>query len=165
MTGLHHREPGVVGAAMYHEQLSTELIADGVHVHPAVMRILYRVKSAARLALVSDSMRAAALGEGTYDLGGQEVHVRGAEAQLADGTLAGSILTLNRAVQNMVVLSGVPLAEAVAMASETPANILGLGTQKGKLQAGFDADLVVLGDDFEVQSTYVSGRLVYRVQK
>ncbi|EMT51940.1 N-acetylglucosamine-6-phosphate deacetylase [Brevibacillus borstelensis] len=165
MTGLHHREPGVVGAAMYHEQLSTELIADGVHVHPAVMRILYRVKSAARLALVSDSMRAAALGEGTYDLGGQEVHVRGAEAQLADGTLAGSILTLNRAVRNMVTLSGVPLAEAVAMASETPANILGLGTQKGRLQAGFDADLVVLGDDFEVQSAYVSGRLVYQVQK
>ncbi|USG66991.1 N-acetylglucosamine-6-phosphate deacetylase [Brevibacillus ruminantium] len=163
MTGMHHREPGVAGAAMYHEQLSTELIADGVHVHPAVMRILYRIKSASRLVLVSDSMRAAALGEGVYDLGGQEVKVQGAEAQLADGTLAGSILTLNHAVQNMVTLSGVPLAEAVAMATETPAEILGIGGRKGRLQAGYDADLIVFGDDYQVRSTYVGGRLVYHV--
>lgn len=162
MSGLHHREPGVVGAAMYHESLSTELIADGVHVHPAVMRILYRIKSAARLALVSDSMRAAALGQGVYELGGQEVHVTEKEAQLADGTLAGSILTLNRAVRNMVSLSGVPLAEAVAMASETPAAILGAGERKGKLQAGYDADLIVMGEDYQVRATYVRGRLVYQ---
>ncbi|MFD2370684.1 N-acetylglucosamine-6-phosphate deacetylase [Brevibacillus sp. GCM10020057] len=165
MTGLHHREPGVVGAAMYHEQLSTELIADGIHVHPAVMRILYRVKSAGRLALVSDSMRAAALGEGTYDLGGQEVHVRGAEAKLADGTLAGSILTLNRAVGNMVTLSGVPLPEAVEMAAGTPAHILGIAGRKGRLAAGFDADIVVLDSAFDVQATYVAGKEVYRSER
>lgn len=162
MTGLHHREPGVVGAAMYHEQLSTELIADGIHVHPAVMKILYRVKSAGKLALVSDSMRAAALGDGSYDLGGQEVHVHGAEAKLADGTLAGSILTLNRAVGNMVTLSGVPVPEAVEMASLTPATILGIADRKGRLAAGFDADIVVLGKDFTVQSTFVAGKEVYR---
>lgn len=162
MTGLHHREPGVVGAAMYHEQLSTELIADGIHVHPAVMKILYRVKSAGKLALVSDSMRAAALGDGSYDLGGQEVHVHGAEAKLADGTLAGSILTLNRAVGNMVTLSGVPVPEAVEMASLTPATILGIADRKGRLAAGFDADIVVLGKDFTVQSTIVAGKEVYR---
>lgn len=162
MTGLHHREPGVVGAAMYYEQLSTELIADGIHVHPAVMKILYRVKSAGKLALVSDSMRAAALGDGSYDLGGQEVHVHGAEAKLADGTLAGSILTLNRAVGNMVTLSGVPVPEAVEMASLTPATILGIADRKGRLAAGFDADIVVLGKDFTVQSTFVAGKEVYR---
>ncbi|MGQ7279012.1 N-acetylglucosamine-6-phosphate deacetylase [Brevibacillus thermoruber] len=164
MTGLHHREPGVVGAAMVHEQLSTELIADGEHVHPAVMRILYRLKSAGRLALVSDSMRAAALGDGVYDLGGQEVHVRGTQAKLANGTLAGSILTLNRAVQNMVTLCGVPLPEAVAMASQTPAEIVGLGGQKGRLEAGYDADITVLNPSYGVEATYVAGRRVYRAQ-
>ncbi|WP_411502202.1 N-acetylglucosamine-6-phosphate deacetylase [Brevibacillus centrosporus] len=165
MTGLHHREPGVVGAAMYHEQLSTELIADGIHVHPAVMRILYRVKTAERLALVSDSMRAAAMGEGTYDLGGQEVHVQGQEAKLADGTLAGSILTLNRAVGNMVTLSGVPLPEAVEMASLTPATILGIADRKGRLAAGYDADIVILDKAFQVQATFVAGQNVYRANE
>ena len=161
MTGLHHREPGVVGTAMYHEQLSTELIADGIHVHPAVMNILYRVKTAGKLALVSDSMRAAAMGEGTYDLGGQEVHVHGDQAKLADGTLAGSILTLNRAVGNMVTLSKVPLPEAVEMASHTPATILGLGERKGRLAAGYDADVTVLDKQFEVSMTFVAGKRVY----
>lgn len=162
MTGLHHREPGVVGAAMYHEQLSTELIADGIHVHPAVMKILYRVKTAERLALVSDSMRAAAMGEGTYDLGGQEVHVHDNQAKLSDGTLAGSILTLNRAVGNMVTLSKVPLPDAVEMASHTPATILGLGERKGRLAAGYDADITVLDEQFDVTMTYVEGKSVYR---
>jgi N-acetylglucosamine-6-phosphate deacetylase len=147
---------------MYHEQLSTELIADGIHVHPAVMRILYRVKTAERLALISDSMRAAGLGAGTYDLGGQEVHVQNGEAKLADGTLAGSVLTLNRAVGNMVRLSGVSLADAVRMASQTPAEILGLGNQKGRLAAGWDADLTVLDPQFDVSLTIVAGKEVYR---
>ncbi|MED1798029.1 N-acetylglucosamine-6-phosphate deacetylase [Brevibacillus porteri] len=165
MTGLHHREPGVVGAAMYHEQLSTELIADGIHVHPAVMKILYRVKTAERLALVSDSMRAAAMGEGTYDLGGQEVHVHDNQAKLADGTLAGSILTLNRAVGNMVTLSGVSLPDAVEMASLTPASILGFGERKGRLAAGYDADITVLNAQFDVTMTFVGGKEVYRQLK
>ncbi|MCC8437796.1 N-acetylglucosamine-6-phosphate deacetylase [Brevibacillus sp. M2.1A] len=165
MTGLHHREPGVVGAAMYHEQLSTELIADGIHVHPAVMKILYRVKTAERLALVSDSMRAAAMGEGTYDLGGQEVHVQDNQAKLADGTLAGSILTLNRAVDNMVTLSGVSLPDAVDMASLTPASILGFGERKGRLAAGYDADITVLNTQFDVIMTFVAGKEVYHQSK
>ncbi|ASJ55291.1 N-acetylglucosamine-6-phosphate deacetylase [Brevibacillus formosus] len=165
MTGLHHREPGVVGAAMYHEQLSTELIADGIHVHPAVMKILYRVKTAERLALVSDSMRAAAMGEGTYDLGGQEVHVHDNQAKLADGTLAGSILTLNGAVGNMVTLSGVSLPDAVEMASLTPASILGFGKRKGRLAAGYDADITVLNTQFDVTMTFVAGKEVYHQSK
>ncbi|WP_429842101.1 N-acetylglucosamine-6-phosphate deacetylase [Brevibacillus sp. FIR094] len=165
MTGLHHREPGVVGAAMYHEQLSTELIADGIHVHPAVMKILYRVKTAERLALVSDSMRAAAMGEGTYDLGGQEVHVHDNQAKLADGTLAGSILTLNRAVGNMVTLSGVSLPDAVEMASLTPASILGMGEKKGRLAVGYDADITVLNTQFDVTMTFVAGKEVYQQSK
>lgn len=165
MTGLHHREPGVVGAAMYHEQLSTELIADGIHVHPAVMKILYRVKTPERLALVSDSMRAAAMGEGTYDLGGQEVHVQDNQAKLADGTLAGSILTLNRAVGNMVTLSGVSLPDAVEMASLTPASILGYGERKGRLAAGYDADITVLNTHFDVTMTFVAGKEVYHQSK
>ncbi|MFY0545851.1 N-acetylglucosamine-6-phosphate deacetylase [Brevibacillus sp. H7] len=161
MTGMHHREPGVAGAAMYFERLSTELIADGEHVHPAVMSILYRVKKASRLALVSDSMRATGLEQGVYELGGQPVHVDGGRAALADGTLAGSILTLNRAVRNMVVLCGVTLPDAVAMASQTPAKILGLSDRKGRLAAGYDADITILAESFEVAACYVNGRLAY----
>jgi len=165
MTGMHHREPGVVGAAMYHEQLSADLIADGIHVHPAVMRILCRVKTASRLVLISDAMRAATLGEGRYELGGQEVEVRNGEARLADGTLAGSLLTLNRAVGNMVTLCGIPLADAVRMAAQTPAEILGLGGKKGRLAAGWDADLIVLGPRFEIVRTYVAGKEVFRANR
>jgi N-acetylglucosamine-6-phosphate deacetylase len=161
MTGLHHREPGVVGAAMFHEQLSTELIADGIHVHPAVMRILYRVKTAERLVLISDSMRAAALGTGTYEFGGQQVHVHDGKAKLADGTLAGSILTLNQAVGNMVEKSDVPLPEAVQMATQTPAAILGQSGKKGRLAAGYDADLTVLNTKFESTLTIVAGKEVF----
>ncbi|MED3152706.1 amidohydrolase family protein, partial [Bacillus thuringiensis] len=114
---------------------------------------------------VSDSMRAAAMGEGTYDLGGQEVHVHDNQAQLADGTLAGSILTLNRAVGNMVTLSGVSLSDAVEMASLTPASILGFGERKGRLAAGYDADITVLNTQFDVAMTFVAGKEVYHQSK
>ncbi|MCK9910717.1 amidohydrolase family protein, partial [Microbacteriaceae bacterium K1510] len=128
MRGLHHREPGVVGAAMLHDELSTELIADGIHVHPAVMKILYKLKHQEKIALISDAIRATGMGEGTYDLGGQMVNVANGEATLADGTLAGSILTLNRAVANLVTMCGIPLHQAVRMASLTPAEVIGVET-------------------------------------
>ncbi|PWK15633.1 N-acetylglucosamine-6-phosphate deacetylase [Tumebacillus permanentifrigoris] len=157
MRGLHHREPGVVGAAMYHEALTAELIADGVHVHPAVMNILYKVKRREHLVLVSDGMRAVGMQDGAYDLGGLQVQLVNGEARLEDGTLAGSTLTLDRAVRNMVTLGRVPLADAVIMASSTPAAVLGLTDRKGQLASGYDADFVWLDDDHQVRATYIAG--------
>jgi N-acetylglucosamine-6-phosphate deacetylase len=164
MRGLHHREPGVVGAAMHHDELTTELIADGVHVHPVVMSILYRIKQAAKLVLVSDSMRAVGLGDGEYDLGCLRVQMKNGEARLEDGTLAGSTLTLERAVQNMVRLCNVSLPDAVRMASATPAEVIGFGDRKGKLAAGYDADFLLLDDELNVRQTYVGGQLAYAME-
>lgn len=161
MRGLHHREPGVVGAAMHHDELTTELIADGVHVHPVVMSILYRIKQAAKLVLVSDGMRAVGLGDGEYDLGGLTVQMKNGEARLEDGTLAGSTLTLERAVQNMVQLCHVSVSDAVRMASATPAEVIGYEDRKGRLAAGYDADFLLLDDELRVRQTYVGGQLVY----
>jgi N-acetylglucosamine-6-phosphate deacetylase len=161
MRPLHHREPGVVGAAMYHDELTAELIADGVHVHPVAMSILYRLKQAEGLVLVSDGMRAVGMEDGEYDLGGLQVHLANGEARLADGTLAGSTLTLDRAVQNMVRLCGIPLPEAVAMATETPAKVIGVADRKGRLQTGYDADFLVLDEELNVVRTCRDGRWVY----
>ncbi|MCX7568812.1 N-acetylglucosamine-6-phosphate deacetylase [Tumebacillus sp. DT12] len=161
MRPLHHREPGVVGAAMYHDELTTELIADGVHVHPVAMSILYRLKRANNLVLVSDGMRAVGMEDGAYDLGGLDVLLKDGEARLPDGTLAGSTLTLDRAVQNMVRLCRVPLPEAVEMATATPARLIGVADRKGRLAVGHDADFLVLDTELNVVRTYGAGRLLY----
>lgn len=160
MRGLHHREPGAVGAAMFHDELTAELIADGIHVHPVVMSLLHRIKTTDRTVLVSDGMRAVDMEDGVYDLGGQRVYVRGGVARLGDGTLAGSTLTLDRAVQNMVRLCGVPIPDAVAMASEIPARVIGCADRKGRLAVGCDADFSVLDRDLNVLRTFVGGREV-----
>ena len=144
MTGLHHRQPGVAGAALLCDQLFAELIADGVHVHPDVMRLLIRVKGRERVMLITDSMSATELSDGTYALGGQEVYVRDGRASLQDGTLAGSTLTLDRAVRNVVHLCGVALHDAVYMASAVPAQAIGLGDRKGQIRPGYDADFTIL---------------------
>jgi N-acetylglucosamine-6-phosphate deacetylase len=162
MRGFHHREPGTVGAAMYHESATTELILDGIHSHPTAGQLLYRLKGRERLALVSDAMRATGIGDGTYELGGQVVHVGNGAARLEDGTLAGSILTLNRAVRNAVEWWKVPLREAVHMASLTPASIIGLDGRKGKLKEGYDADFLVLNENGEVFLTAIQGEIVYQ---
>lgn len=162
MRPLHHREPGVVGAALYHDELTTELIADGVHVHPIVMSLLQRVKTPQRLVLVSDGMRAVGLAEGEYRLGDLQVQIEGAEARLADGTLAGSTLTLDRAVRNMMLWCGASLPQAVQMASETPAQVAQVEKRKGQVAVGYDADFAVLNEEGHVQMTFVGGRLLYQ---
>lgn len=161
MSPLHHRQPGTVGAALLHDELNAELIADGVHVHPAVMRLLLRVKGRDRVMLVTDSMSATELADGVYDLGGQAVHVRDGQARLASGSLAGSTLTLDRAVRNAVALCGAPLHDAVYMATAVPAGAIGLGERKGRLAAGYDADLVVLDADVQPVRTLVAGRTIW----
>jgi N-acetylglucosamine-6-phosphate deacetylase len=158
MTGLHHRRPGVAGAALLCDRLLAELIADGIHVHPDVMRLLIRVKGHERVMLITDSMSATELSDGIYALGGQEVHVRAGRASLADGTLAGSTLTLDRAVRNVVHLCGVPVHDAVYMASAVPAQAIGLGDRKGQIRAGYDADLTILTTDLHPVQVMVGRR-------
>lgn len=160
MTGLHHRHPGVAGAALLSDDLYTELIADGIHIHPAVMRLLIRVKGRERVMLVTDALSAAELADGTYRLGGMEVFVRDGEARLADGRLASSTLTMDQAVRNLVKRLQVPLVDAVYMASTAPAAAMGLGASKGKLRAGYDADLAVLDAGLRPKSTWVEGARV-----
>jgi N-acetylglucosamine-6-phosphate deacetylase len=144
MTGLHHRRPGVAGAALLCDRLRAELIADGIHVHPDVMRLVIRVKGRERVMLITDSMSATELSDGLYALGGQEVYVRAGRASLEDGTLGGSTLTLDRAVRNAVHLCDVPVHDAVYMASAVPAQAIGVGDRKGQIRAGYDADITIL---------------------
>lgn len=159
--GFHHREPGVLGAGLTCDRLYTEIIADLEHVHPAGLTIAYRCKGPERLMLVSDAVRGSGLAPGRYELGGHPTVIDGKVARLEDGTIAGSVITLEAAVRHMVEAAGVPLADALRMASEAPARSLGL-ERKGRIAPGMDADLILLKPALEVSATVVSGRVVHR---
>ncbi len=158
MNPLHHRAPGVPGAALTLSGLATQVIADGVHLHPAAVRLA--VRSGANILLITDSMRATGLEDGVYDLGGQTVYVSGGVARLAAGNLAGSTLTLERAVKNAMRFAEIPLEEAAAMASSRVAASLGLN-DRGEIAPGLRADLCLLGQDLEVAKTFVGGKLLF----
>jgi N-acetylglucosamine-6-phosphate deacetylase len=162
MKGLHHREPGVVGSALIDHESSCDIIADMVHVHPLALRLVFEQKTREKLILISDGMRAVGMGDGTFDLGGQKVNIHRCIARLKDGTLAGSTLTLNKAVRNMVNIVGASIVDAVYMGSTAPAKKLGLDQYKGSLEVGKDADIVVLSDDFNVNVTMIQGQIVYQ---
>lgn len=162
MRGLHQREPGAAGALLLADKVNVELIADGWHLHPAIVDLAWRLKGADKIVLVTDAMRAKCLGDGAYDLGGQRVDVRGGCATLADGTLAGSTLRMPQAIQNMTQYTECTLADAVRMASVNPARILGLSHCKGSIENGKDADLVVMDSSFEVELTLRGGREIYK---
>ncbi len=157
---MHHREPGVVTAALLADQVVAELIVDGVHLHPAIIKLALRLKKPEKLVLVSDAMRATCLGDGQFDLGGQAVSVEKGVARLADGALAGSTLTMPQAVRNMLNYTDCTLQQIIQFACTNPANVLGL-PQKGKLAVGMDADFVVLDDKFDVVMTVRGGEVVY----
>ena len=159
MTGMHHREPGVVGAAFVSTDATAELIADGIHVHHAVLRIAV-MSMPNRITLVTDAMRACGLPDGMYKLYDSEITVADGAARMKSGTLAGSVLTMSRAVQNMVELAGLPLETVVPLATEVPARVLGINDRKGKLEPGFDADVVVLSPKFAVERVFVRGESV-----
>ncbi len=124
-TTLHHREPGVPGAALTDERLYAEFIGDGIHLHPDIVRLLLYAKGAARVVAVTDAMEAAGMPDGEYALGGQQVFVRNGEARLADGTLAGSVLTMADALRNMIHRFGIAPEQAAMMATQTPAESIG----------------------------------------
>ena len=161
MTGLHHRQPGVVGAVLNDDRIFAQLIADTVHVHPAAMDVLARCKGPDRLLLITDAIRATGLPDGESELGGQPVFVRDGQCRLADGTLAGSILTMDSALRHFLAATGWPLEKAWPVTSRTPAVALGIDSEYGIIASGYRADLVVLDDGLEVVATIVGGRIVY----
>ncbi|MCA1319093.1 N-acetylglucosamine-6-phosphate deacetylase [Bacillus tianshenii] len=162
MRGIHHREPGVVGGGLAHEELFVELIADGIHVHPAVIKATYHTKGADRIILITDSMRAKWLEDGEYDLGGQKVTVSDNTALLEDGTLAGSLLKMNEALRNMKHFTNCSLPELVQMASANPARQLNVWDRKGSIHVGKDADIVILDEQLNVHLTLCKGVVTYR---
>src|SRR5690606_17089124 len=139
MTPLHHRDPGVVGAALLTDGVMCEIIADGIHLHPAATRLVWQHKGSHQICLVTDAIAASGMPEGEYALGGLPVTVKEGAGRLAHGRLAGSVLTMDRAVGHMVTQVGVPIAEAVRMASLNPARELGIDRYKGSLAVGKDA--------------------------
>lgn len=161
MTPLHHREPGVVGATLSSDEIFAQIIPDNIHVHPAAMRILACCKGPERTLLITDAIRAAGLPEGESELGGQRVVVRNGECRLANGTLAGSIVTMDQALRNFLAAAGWSLAHGWPVSSRTAATALGLENELGSVAPGYRADLVLLDRNLEVAATLVGGRPVY----
>ena len=162
MRALHHREPGMAGAALTEDRLSVELIADGLHVHPAIIKILTKLKTLDQLLLISDGISAVGMRDGEYQLGGLPIIVRNGQATLGNGTLAGSLLTLNKAIFNMISLTNIPLWQAVRMASLTPAKKLGIANEYGSIEIGKKANLVVVDEAARVELVYREGKQLYR---
>lgn len=157
MSGLHHRDPGLVGAALLSD-VYTELIADNVHVHPDLYELVYKLKGPDRMLLITDAMKGQCMKQGRYDLGGQTVLVGETDARLEDGTLAGSILTQDKGLRHMLKTKGLDIVKVSRMLSANPAALLGL-TDIGQIKVGAKADLALLNESFEVIGTTVSGKL------
>jgi N-acetylglucosamine-6-phosphate deacetylase len=161
MSGLHHREPGVALAALMSSAL-IELIADGIHVCPAMMKFILSVKTLDQLCLVTDAMRAKCMPDGEYDLGGQTVTVANDSARLSGGTLAGSILTMQKALKNLVTLNLCSLSDITHFTAINPAKQLGIFGHKGSIAIGKDADLVVLDEQYNIHQTFCLGKVSFQ---
>lgn len=161
MAGLHHRRPGTLGAVLDDERIFAQLIGDGLHVHPAVVRLLLRAKGRDRVLLISDSLRATGLGDGAFDLGGQVVSVQEGMARTQDGALAGSTVMLDEILRRVMQFTGLGVEQALPLASTVPAAAMNLQGRKGVLQPGADADVILLDDEARVQLTMVAGRVVH----
>jgi N-acetylglucosamine-6-phosphate deacetylase len=159
---VHHRDPGVMGTIFINPEVSVDVIADYYHVHPAVLTFLFMVKHYSRIALVTDALRITGLKGKSFVADGQRVKVVENVAKLPDGTIAGSVLTMNKAVKNTASLGMVPVSEALKMASLIPARVLGIDHYKGSILPDFDADITILDEDFKVHLTMVKGNIVYR---
>ena len=156
MTPFSHRAVGVIGAALENDNVSCELIADTFHISPVLFGIVERLKGD-KLVLITDCMRAGGMPDGEYTLGGQPVTVRGIECRLKDGTIAGSILTLNGAVRNFLKNTDLPIYKVVNMASLNPSRVIGEDTRRGSIEVGKYADLVIADGDVNIKSTIIHG--------
>ena len=160
-TGLHHREPGVVGAVMSSDEITAELIADSIHVKPGAMRVLVRAVGTKRVVLITDAIPGAGLPDGVYSSIGQTITVKDGRATLKDGTLAGSSAVLNHCVRNAHQLVDVPIRDAIRMATFNPARAIHMEDQLGVIATGRDADLILMDKDFNVRMTMVKGKILH----
>lgn len=158
-TALHHRKPGVVGAA-FTAPVSTELIADTFHVHPGLFQMIHNIKKD-KTVLITDCTRAGGMPDGDYTLGGQKIIVKGIECLLEDGTIAGSVLKLNNAVRNLLNNTDLSVSEAFNCASLNPARAIGEDATIGSLETGKRADIVIIDGDFNVKKTIIQGDIRY----
>ncbi len=156
MRSLDHREPGILGAALSDDRLTADIIADGIHVHPSVIAMFLRVKRPENAVLITDAISATGMGDGTYRLGGLEVTVTGDRCE-HEGRLAGSVLTLDRAIRNVMQFAGWNLQQAIRLATLNPARVAGFAGRKGHLVEGADADVVVLNTAGQPIQTFVAG--------
>ena len=161
-TPLHHREAGVVGAAMLIDELNCEMICDTIHVSVPAIKIFVKNKPHDKFTLITDAMRAKGMPDGLSELGGQQVFVKNGEARLSDGTLAGSVLKMNVAVKNLVEKVGVSFTDAVDFASANPAKNLGLYDERGSIEVGKRADFAVMDKDYNILYTVIGGKVVYK---
>jgi N-acetylglucosamine-6-phosphate deacetylase len=157
MRPMHHRDPGIVGAALQSEGVTVELIADGAHLHPATVDLLVRAFGPDRVALVTDGATPAGLASGTFRIGRLEAQLSDGRIALPDGTIAGSAATMDGLLRNVVRWGCASLGDAVRMLSTVPASVAGAGDRKGRIAAGYDADLVALTPELEVVATWVRG--------
>lgn len=162
MPGLGHRDPGLPGALLTDERMTVGFIADGIHTHPSVIKLVWQALGPSRLNLVTDAMAALGMAAGTHLLGDYAVTVDATSARLADGTLAGSILSLDQALRNLIDATGCALADALPTVTATPARAIGLAAERGRIAPGYFADLVLLAPDLQVRTTIAEAAIVYQ---
>lgn len=158
MPGIHHRKPGVIGAAAENEKVQAELICDGLHVHPSAVRMAFKLFPG-RIVLVSDALRCCGMPDGEYELGGQQVFLQGGIAKLSDGTIAGAATNLYQGMLNAIAF-GIPKEEAILSATMNPAKALGYDKEIGAIESGYRADFVICDKNLNRKQVYIAGKIV-----
>jgi N-acetylglucosamine-6-phosphate deacetylase len=161
MSAMHHREPGLPGAAFAHPRTVCGLISDGVHVHPEMVALAFRMLGPDRLYLITDAIAATVMEDGEYRLATRTVYVDDGVPRLGSGSLAGSVLTMREAFMNILAFTGCTIAEAARMTSTSPARLVGEGRRKGRLAPGYDADVTILTPDLSLEAVWQCGKLAY----
>ena len=163
MNQMHHREPGLAGTALYSIDLTVEIIVDGFHIHPWIIGLILQNKSPALTCLITDAMSVTGFDDGEYEVLGQRVVLNEGYIFLKDdpSTLAGSVLTMDMAVGNTMNMLGISIVDAVTMASATPSAVLGLEDRKGRIEVGYDADIVLLDHTYRTEMTIIQGKIIY----
>ncbi|MGB7117000.1 MAG: N-acetylglucosamine-6-phosphate deacetylase, partial [Anaerolineales bacterium] len=162
MLGLHHRLPGTVGAVLTDDRIYAQVICDGVHVHPAVIGLIVRAKGSHRTILITDAIMATGLTDGEYELGGEKIVVKEGISRTVAGSLAGSTLTLDAAIRNMIAFTPLSFEEVLPMATSVPAKAMKWYGKKGVIRPGADADITIFDHDLNVRLTMAAGRIIYQ---
>ena len=161
MLGIHHRNPGTAGAILTDDRIFAQIIADGVHVHPAMIKLAVRAKGVSKIILITDSIAGTGLPDGYYNKNNQQFIVKDGISRTPIGGLAGSTLTLDKAIRNVIKFTSMSLNEVLPMATSVPAEAMGWSGQRGVLKPGADADVIILNDDLIVEKTFVLGKEVF----